>query len=47
MFPGRNETVKKNYISGQPNTALVRFEVLRVVLLEIQVFRDIFPMLDT
>jgi len=37
MFPVRNETVKKNYISDQPNTAHARCEVLTVVLLEIQV----------
>jgi hypothetical protein len=45
MFPVRNETVKKNYISDQPNTAHVRCEVLTVVLLEIQVFWDIFTLL--
>jgi hypothetical protein len=38
MLPVRNETVKKNYISDQPNTAHVRLEVLTVVLAEIQVF---------
>jgi len=47
MFPVRNETVKKSYISDQPNTAHVRFEALTVVLLEIQVFWNIFTLLDT
>ena len=42
----RNEAVKKNYKNDQPNTAHVRFEVLTVVLLEIQVFWDIFTLLD-
>jgi hypothetical protein len=41
----RNETVKKNYINDQPNTAHVRCEVLTVELLEIQVFWDIFTLL--
>lgn len=45
-FSVRNETVIKNYTSNQPNTANVRLEVLTVVLLEIQVFWDIFRLLD-
>jgi hypothetical protein len=47
MFHVRNETLKKNYISDQPNTAHVRFEVPTVVLLEIQVFWDTFTLLGT